>query len=252
MIPPKQRKRVKKISDAKSSKPRRVVSNPPKEPTFTVARAVDALRNNEVRTTSEVKSSLGKATTETKVAFPSELLAAFRGMFGSSRTYLFQMHQVLTVSSSAGGGVLGFTAISPSIASYGEWAALSALFDEAKAVSTNIRWGSAILPSATAAPFQMAVDEQDLSTDPVSYLSVYRLANSKNFTHPQCEGGSGMHKQSHRFASREWCAVSVPYSTSPIGGFIGCWVYANGSLLPASTAMAVVSSITVGKFRCRA
>jgi len=219
---------------------------------FDLVSAVKALRNNETRTTFEVKSGLGKTTTDSSVVYPSELLAAFRGMFGSSRTYDFQLHQVLTVSSSAGGGVLGFTAISPSVASYGEWSALSALFDECKASSTSIRWGSAILPSSTASPFHMAVDEQNLNTDPVSYLSVYRIANSKNFTHPQCEGGSGMHKQTHRFASRSWCAVSVPYSTSPIGGFIGCWVYANGSLLPASTAMAIVSSITVGKFRCRA
>jgi hypothetical protein len=171
-------------------------------------------------------------------------------MFPSTREYEFQMHQVLTVQSSAGLATLGFVAISPSVASYGEWSALSALFDECKGVSSSINWCPV---TAQAIPMMLALDEQNLSTDPSSFLSVYRLAGSKNWVHQYGDKGNGRHFQSHKFTTRLWCDTAVPYSTSPIGGLIGCWVYANGTTFSTgSVPVAVVSSITVAKFRSRA
>jgi hypothetical protein len=231
-------------------------SSPTKSLALSVSAAILGLRNNESRVVSEVKGLGGKVTMSTKVSYPPELIAAFRGMFGSSRVYEFQMHQVLTVSSSAGGGALGFVAISPTVASYGEWTALQALFDEAKAVYSEINWTTILITSGfTNADMVLAFDEQNLTSDPSSYLSVYRLASSKCFVSQLGDAGSGRHFQSHTFATRGWCdtaTASPPYSVSPMGGFIGCWVYGNSGLFPTSVAVATISSITVGKFRCRA
>jgi len=219
--------------------------------------AVRGLRNNEVRLTVEFKAPNGKASTETKISYPPELVAAFRGLFGSRKQYLFQMHQVLDVVSSSGGGTLGFVAISPSVASYGEWSSLSALFDEAKAVRSSIAWHSAYVASsatdAGAVPtLAMAMDEQNLNADPGSTLSVYRLAESKTWSSNLGPGGSGVQRQAHTFASRSWVATATPFSVSPIGGFIGCWVYGNDGLFANTVTVAHVFSITVGRFRCRA
>lgn len=227
---------------------------PSYSPSVQVEDAIRGLRNNETRVTSEVKGLAGKISMSTKVSYPAELLAAFRGLFGSTREYDFQMHQVLSVASSSGGGTLGFVAISPSVASYGEWTALAALFDEVKGISTSISWCTLYQPAAfaTVTDMVLALDEQNLSTDPASYLSVFRLAGVKTFVSQLGDGGSGRHMQTHRFASRAWCATPVPYSTSPMGGLIGCWVYGNAGLFATSVSIATISSITRARFRCRA
>jgi len=215
-----------------------------------VVDAINALRNNETRVTSEVKGLGSKLSSETKVVYPPELVLALRGMFPSTRVYEFQLHQVLTVQTSVGLSTLGFVAISPSVASYGEWTALAALFDEVHAVSTSINW---VPTTAQSIPMMLAVDEQNLSTDPSSYLSVYRLAGSRNWDHQYGDNGSGIHRQRHKFTTRLWCTTAVPYSTSPIGGMIGCWVYGNGTTFSTgSVPVAVVSSVTRAKFRSRA
>jgi hypothetical protein len=220
-----------------------------------VANAVAALRNNATTSTVELKGKFQ----EVRTVYPPELVTALKGVFGSTREYSFQMHQVLTVQSSAGGSTLGFVAISPTVASYGEWSALQALFDEAKAVSTKLDW-VAISAAGAAAGYVpvamcMAFDEQDLSTDPASTLAVYRLASSRTFVGQFGIGGSGRTAFSHKMASRGWCdtaTASPPYSVSPMGGFIGCWVYGNAGLYPVATAVATAFSTTVGRFRCRA
>jgi hypothetical protein len=190
---------------------------------------------------------------ETKTSYPPELLMAFRGLFPAGRTYSFQMHQVLTISSSAGGATLGFVAISPSVASYGEWSAISSLFDEVVGSSSKIDLCTVLTPSAAVPPVDMclAFDEQDLSSVPASYLSVYRLAESKTFVAQLGTGGSGRHSQSRKFTSRSWCNTATPYSTSPIGGLIGCWVYANSGLFGVSLPAFTASSITVARLRNR-
>jgi hypothetical protein len=223
-------------------------------PLLQVANAIAALRNNETRVTSECKGINGKVTMESKVSYPAELVAAFRGLFPASKEYLFQLHQVLTISSSAGGGTLGFVAISPSVASYGEWSALAALFDEVKGVSTSIDLVTNQLTTNAIGVQAMvlALDEQNLSTDPASYLSVYRLSESKTFAASLGDNGSGRHVQSRRFTSRSWCNTATPYSTSPIGGLIGCWVYGNSGIFPASVSAFTASSWTAAMFRNRA
>jgi hypothetical protein len=216
--------------------------------------AIRGLRNNETRVTSEVKGVAGKVSSETRVTYPAELVAAFRGLFGANRTYDFQLHQVLNVVSSAGGATLGFVAISPSVASYAEWTALAALFDECKGMSSHIDWNTAIpVGSVVQLPTViLAFDEQNLSSDPASTLAVYRLAESKTFVPQLSTGGSGQFRLDRKFTSRSWCNTSTPYSQSPVGGLIGCWVYGNSQLFTVTTTVAVISSITRARFRNRA
>jgi len=225
------------------------------EQTF-VTDAVALMTNNAVKVVSEAKGRV-----DVKVQYPVALMEflrnALRGMFSSGREYVIQVHQAGNIQSDAGGGTVGFVAISPSVASYGEWSALAALFDEVKAHSTQLTLACTqtlqvaagkVMPSMV-----VAIDEQDLSTDPSSYISVFRLAGSRAFNGMLCTGGSGCQRFSHTFASRSWCDTAVPYSQSPIGGMIGCWVYANNGIWPVvSTQVYTFSSITVVRLRCRA
>jgi hypothetical protein len=221
---------------------------------LTLSDALNGLRNNETRITSEVKGIGGKVSMDTKVSYPAELVAAFRGLFPASRTYDFEMHQVTSIASSSGGSTVGFVALSPSVASYSEWTALSALFDEVKGISTSIDLCTTQLSTNALGIVDMvlAVDEQDLSSIPTSYVSVYRLAESKTFCAQLGTGGSGRHRQVRKLTSREWCQVSAPASASPLGGLIGCWVYANSGLFAMSIIVFTVSSITRARFRNRA
>lgn len=242
-----------KVADAKVEFKGKI----PSAPSTTLIDAVRGLRNNETRVTVEVKGAAGKATSESKLTYPSELVAAFRGMFGTKRVYDFQLHQVLDVISSSGGSTLGYVSItpisSPPGAVFAEWSALSALFDEVKAIHTQIDWLSAIsLASTINITVVMAFDEQNLATDPSSTLSVYRLAEARTFQSLLGEGGSGRHVHSHKISSRSWCNTAIPYSQSPIGGMVGSWVFGNDGLFSTSTTVAHVFSITVAKFRCRA
>jgi hypothetical protein len=224
-------------------------------PSIGVEDAVRALRNNETKLTTEVKGISGKLSTETKTIYPSELVTAMRGMFGSTREYQFELHQMLTIQSSSGGGALGFVAISPTIASYGDWTALAALFDEVKGRWSDIHLANIQVPlgaAVTAATMILAFDEQNLTTDPSSTLAVYRLASSRVFHAQLCEGGGGHHSQKHTFASRSWCATATPYSVAPMGGLIGCWVYGNNGLFPSTVQLFTVASRTRALFRCRA
>jgi hypothetical protein len=224
-----------------------------KSVSLTLLDALNGLRNNETKVTSEVKGLGGKVSQATSISYPPELVAAFRGLFPASREYDFQMHQVLTVSSSAGGATLGFVALSPTVASYGEWSALSSLFDEVKGISSSIDLCTTQLTTNAIGVQDMvlALDEQNISSVPASYLSVFRLAESKTFCAPLGTGGSGRHRQVRRLTPRTWCQTSAPASTSPMGGLAGCWVYGNSGLFPVSIAVFTASSITTARFRNR-
>jgi hypothetical protein len=221
---------------------------------MSVIDAVDALRNNETRVVSETKGLAGKMTMETKVSYPAELLAAMRGLFPASREYEFQMHYVTTQTSSAGGSLLGSETINPAVTSFAEWSALSSLFDEVKAVSTSMRFCSLIFPTAALPPLTMvmAFDETLIaSSAPASFLSVFRLAESKSWSLDHGDSGSGCHTQVRKCTSRSWCITATPVSTSPIGGMSGAWVFGNSGLAGASAASATTLMIVRTKLRNR-
>jgi len=218
--------------------------------------ALCGLRNNETRVTTEVKLANGKVGSETKVVYAPELLAAFKSMFPSTRTYDFQLHSSFTVSTSAGGAALDVSPISPLATTYGEWSPLSVLFDEVMGVSSTVQYVSILALNggggATSVPLCLAFDEQNINAAPTSYTQVYRLAQSKCFQAQLCDHGSGTHVQKHRFASRDWAGTATPAIQSPPAGMVGAWMLANGAVFPASTQVALFNQTVVARFRCRA
>jgi len=217
--------------------------------------AIHALRNNEKKCVSEVKTRDG-ILMDVKTSYPPELVAAFRGLFGAGREYDFQMHYVATQTSDGGGGLLGSTTINPAVTSFGEWSALSALFDECKAMSSKIQFltlnGSATTGGALA-DMVMAFDEQAItSSAPASVLAVYRLAEARTWVMDKGDAGSGRHTQSRTMTSRDWCSTATPATVSPIGGMAGRWSFGNSGLFAVSTAVATVFLTVVARFRNRA
>jgi hypothetical protein len=218
--------------------------------------AIRALRNNETRVTYEAKGTAGRLLTESKVTYPAELVAAFKGLFGAGRTYDFQLHYVTTQTSTAGGGLLGSETINPSVTSFGEWSALSALFDEVKGISSTFDWLTLLSPDqagVTVGDMVVAFDETLLaSSAPSSVLSVFRLAESRTFVSQMGSAGSGRHRQNRRFVPRAYAPTSTPAGITPFMGLCGAWVFGNSGLFPVSTAVATTYMVVHARFRCRA
>jgi len=224
-----------------------------------VQNALCALRNNEVKVTREVKApSLGgiiSGTSVTTVDYPKELVAAFRGMFGALKEYRFQMVVVTPLTTTSGGALIGAISLSPSVSSYAEWTALSALFDEVKAIGSKIVLASTNAPASATSAFEMpmviACDHVNLSSTPASTLAVVRLAESSTFNTTLCVRP---YVKTVKFADSErlWSITGTPYSQAPLGGCIGTWSYANQSVGGGSTLYLSAITRTYVKLRCRA
>jgi len=228
-----------------------------------VGRAVAALRNTAsvekrfsgAAALSEEKS-LVKGSKEVELRFDPSVLAAVKGMFASSRSYEFQIHTAFTLTTSAAGAMLDISPISPASTSYYEWAALAALFDEVKAISSFVEICAfsstgtvgALLPLALV----LAVDEQNINTAVTSYTQVQRLAGSRTFVLPYGDGGSGRHTMSHTFASRAWANTATPAVQSPVSGMVGSWSMANGNPGSNSSNYGLFNQIVRVRLRCRA
>jgi hypothetical protein len=216
---------------------------------FHLSKAIEMLRNNETKLTMEVKGSGSK----TVLTYPPELIGALRGMFPAIREYQFELHNIESQTTTAGGGFLGAIALSPSVTSYGEWTALAALFDEVKAAKSSIHFVTSVYSGQVlSSPIMLALDEQNLNTPPATYLAVARLAESQSFNSLSGDQGSGRHSQHRVLASRSWCNTATPYSQSPVGGCIGAWVFANGVIMNTSTTYFVVDFTLTVRLRCRA
>jgi len=258
-MPPKHSKRSK-VKLVKTPKERKGATRLPSgvrnSESSALSLAVTSLQNSAVTTVVETKSpNGGKPLMQSKISYPAELLLALRGMFPATKAYRFELHYVTTQTSSAGGSMLGSETINPSVTSFAEWSALSALFDECKAVASTFTWCNLYLPVGAITPCTIvcAFDEQSLaSSAPASYLSVLRLAESYEFHSVYADKGSGRHAQSRVLASRAWCNTATPATASPIGGFAGSWSFGNNDLAPASTSIATTTIRVVGLFRCRA
>jgi hypothetical protein len=224
-----------------------------------IENALNCLRNNEVKIVKEVKApSLGgliSGSSTTIIEYPKELVTAFRSMFGALKEYRFEMRFVTPQSTSAGGALLVAIPLSPSVSSYAEWSALSALFDEVKCFGTHITCASTNAPGSATTAFEMpitiACDHVNLSTTPASTLAVVRLAGSSTFNTTLCVKP---YKRYARFADseRSWCITGTPYSQAPLGGCIGTWSLANMSVGGGSTLYLSCIVRTYVKLRCRA
>jgi hypothetical protein len=212
-----------------------------------------------VKITKEVKApqlgGLISGSSQTIVEYPKELVAAFRGMFGALKEYRFEMRFVTPLSTTSGGALLTAISMSPSVSSYAEWSALSALFDEVKAYASHITCASVNAPASATTAFEMPVviacDHVNLSSAPASTLAVVRLAESEVFNTTLCVKPF---EKTVLFAQseRQWCITGTPYSQAPLGGCIGTWSLGNMSVGGGSTQyLSCITRLAV-KLRCRA
>jgi hypothetical protein len=185
-----------------------------------IATALAALNNNSTKVVSETK--LG---TSTKVVFNTEVLATLRGLFPSNKTYRFQIHAYGTITSSAGGVIGTAVSSSPLVITYSEWAALSALFDECKLLTTKLGITSSALPANKAVPLWIAYDHVTSSGVAPGFGNVQRLAESKAINSLFMDGGSGRHMQSAHIApSRLYAGTSAPIVSAGFDcGMNGQW-----------------------------
>jgi len=123
--------------------------------------------------------------------FDTEVLTAMRGMFAPGKEYRFDMFAFTSVGSNSSGQIIQAIAISPGVASYAEWPALSALFDEVKLLKSRIEFipqvgdnGQALeiggsTPTLLANSANLCgANYTNISTAPASYSAVGRLARS--------------------------------------------------------------------------
>jgi hypothetical protein len=205
-----------------------------------------------MKITKEVKTPILGGLTSTTVEYPKELVAAFRGMFGALKEYRFEMRFVSALSTSGGGALLTAISLSPSVSSYAEWSALSALFDEVKMIGSKIVCNSVnSVNGASEMPMVIACDHVNLSTNLASTLAVVRLAQSSTFNTTSC---IKPYVKTVKFADSErlWCITGTPYSQSPLGGCVGTWSL--GNLSVGSVSVPYLSCIVHSfvKLRCRA
>jgi len=178
------------------------------------------------------------------------MLKGMRGMLGN-KSYKFYMTTAFLLSTDGSGNLKGTISFSPAVASFSEWAALAALFDEGRARSSRLIVTSSFGPTSSAVimSIALAVDRDNLSTTPSSYVTVMRLAGA-NAHHPY---------QPSRFVrkhvvtkTRDYCRTVTPATQDPPAGFVGAWVYFGDRTGTNSTDYLRGTLYVVGQFRNRA
>jgi len=241
-------KRVKKFTDAKTSK--REEQPISKSPSFGVSQAICALLNSQIVSTTEEKGSI----TAVRYTYPPSLLTAFRGLFSAQSGYKFMLHSSSTQASIGGGVFLGYLAWTPS--AFSEWSALSALFDECKLLSSHVTWTTAFGPTSTAIICQVSLAPDFITngSSPSGFTAVDRLAGSTEFAvhTPGAGGASTLRRRAVVPKSRVYASTASPTSSTVDCGCNGQWSFASNIVTTASINIAFVVLRNVIRFRCRA
>jgi len=213
-----------------------------------VAVAVATLRNNSTVLVSETKSGSTKS-----ISYNADVLAAMRGMFPSNKTYRFLIHANVTIGSTGAGVVqVAFTS-NPSVLTYSEWSALSALFDECRLRSSQVGVTSAAIVANKAVPLFLAYDHVTSTGTGVGFGNVQRLAGSVVFNSLFMNGGSGRHTQSTKIASsRAYSPTATPTSTVVDSGMNGQWDLSGQDTTANSVTVGYADVSNVVEFRNRA
>lgn len=242
-------KRVKKFSDAKTSFTADDTAIT-KSPSFGVQMAINALRNSQVVVTEEKG-----ARCEVRTSYPSELLLAFRAMFGAGKVYRFMLHSSNTLASSAGGVVGANFAWSPALSSFGEWTALAALFDEVRLNSSHLTWTTAFGPTSTAIIAQISLAPDFVNNGVTStFTPITRLAQSIEFSidKPGPAGASTLHRSARVPRGRLWAMTASTTSTTSDIGCNGQWSWASNIVTTVSINYAFIVVRNIVSLRCRA
>jgi hypothetical protein len=184
-----------------------------------ISNAIAALYNNSTKVVSE--SKLGSTS---KIVFNTEVLATLRGLFPSTKTYRFQIHTTSAIVSSGVGLVQVANPANPAIATYSEWAALAALFDECKLISSTLGLTASGLTAAKPVPLWIGFDHITSTAVGVGFGNVQRLAESHAVHSVLMDAGSGRHRQHMKISpTRLFALTSTPISTTSDIGLNGQW-----------------------------
>jgi hypothetical protein len=209
--------------------------------------AISALQNNSTVLVSECKTGSTKT-----ISYNADVLAMLRGMFPSDKSYRFQIHANATITSSGAGVVQNGSPASPNVATYSEWAALAALFDECKLVKSTLGVTSSGLLTKPI-PLWIAFDRVTSTGTGVGFGNVQRLAQSKAIQSNNMDRGSARHTQRVSISPlRLFATTLLPTSTSSDIGMNGQWDISGQDSTAISTIVCYLDIENVVVFRNRA
>lgn len=260
------KKRVKKISDAKSSPAApagkswgtdatllasspttRVKSDP-------ILLLLDGLRAKQVVTTVETKDG-SLVSSKVPDAAVLEARALMRSFFPAGKTYRFRMSATFAMTTNGSGVILGFQSFSPSVSSFNEWTALSALFDEVRGITNQLTMVSSFGGTSTAIvlPIALAPDFRTINTTPSSATAVNRLAESDIIVGGLLTANRPRKKIVRYPSGVGWASVDTPAVASPPAGLIGQWSFA-GQIIAGTVSITYMYCFmdNLVQFRCRA
>lgn len=218
---------------------------------LTVVSAIDSLMNCRI-TKSETD---GKITT-VSYTYPPELIKVFRGLFGGSNSYRFMIHSSSPQAADVAGAIKGAYSWNPATATYAEWSALSALFDEVAMISSELTWTANVVPTSTTIPAQISIapDFVNDGTAPTGFTAVNRLAGSQEFGYLANlnSNGSSTIKFHVRTVNRLYASTATPSSATPPAGCRGQWSWASSNAVNASVIYAQTTIRNIVNLRCRA
>lgn len=181
--------------------------------------AIDMLMNNQLP-----RIRCASAGPPVGPEFAPAALAMARSLFPAGKPYVFEMHYSVTLASTGGGVCQFIVSWDPSVSSFSEWAALSALFDECVYRHSDLEVTSAFGPTSTAIVNQFAVaPDRENTGAALSYTLVQRLAESK-VLHCYNGGVSKIFQHTIPRGSRPWARTSVPGGAAGTpAGLLGAW-----------------------------
>jgi hypothetical protein len=182
-----------------------------------IATALKLLQNNSVLRRSP-------AGVPVHMDFAPEAVEMARSLFPAGKPYVFEMHFSSTLASTAGGVLQHIVSWDPSVSSFSEWTALSALFDECVYRHSDLAITSAFGPTSTAIVVQYAVaPDRENTGSALTYTPVQRLAESRTL---HCYNGGLTATFQHTIptGSRPWARTSAPGGAAGTpAGLLGAW-----------------------------
>lgn len=194
--------------------------------------------------------------------FDPEVLKVVRGMFPAGKTYRFDMVSNTTIAT-VGSGVLNQAiTLSPAVASYAEWPALSALFDEVQLLHADIQLmpqvgdngqnlNSGTVSNSIVSAVALGCDYENLVTAPASYAAVLRLAKSAQVARTIGDRSGVTEMRFRPSGDRPFARTVNPATQDPPTGCVGSYSIATASALSASTTYYYVTVRAVVTLRNR-
>jgi len=169
------------------------------------------------------------------VDVPPSLMLALSSVFSGNKTYRFRLTRNATLVTSGAGSMNLSTSLYPS--QFDQYAALAALFNQARLRSTRITYTGMIAPGVTTVAqgsFCSAMDPSNsaLIAPSYTYTLATRLPKCKVFSLIQSKWPVS---NFYKFGPRPWSTITASASGSdPIGGVEGAWIHSINATVGAS------------------